>query len=80
MRYTVPASFVVLEPVPSHVYDDIVRDKPTGIYNIFRLNAEWSLLRDLLAQYVARCEVADAELVTYYAQCLRSMVKRGKNM
>ena len=53
---------VVLELVPSHAYHDIAREEPTGIYDPFRLDTEWSLLRDLLTQHVVRwhCEVADA--------------------
>ena len=56
---------VVLELVPDHAHHDVVRDEPTSIHDLFSLDAERRLLRDLLAQHIARSEVADAELFTY---------------
>jgi hypothetical protein len=55
--------------VPNHAYHDVVRDEPTSIHNFLRLNAEWRLFHDLLAQHVARREVTDAEFVAY-VRCL----------
>jgi hypothetical protein len=71
VRYTRTSSCTPCFSWARHAYHDIVRDKPTGIYNPFHYNAE-SLLRDLLMQRVARCEVADAELITY-GQCLGAL-------
>ena len=56
------STHVVLELVPSHAHHDITmgtRDELTGVGSLFRFDTEQHLLRDLLAQQVARHDVAD---------------------
>jgi hypothetical protein len=76
---------VILELIPNH---DGVRDEPTSIHNFFRLDAEWRLFGNLLAQHVARHEVTDAEFVAYVrrlcalawaSQRTKSEIREGKN-
>ena len=59
------ALLVVLELVPNHAHHNVVRDEPTSIHDLLGLDTERRLLRHLLAQHVARREVAHAELVAY---------------
>jgi hypothetical protein len=59
------ASPVVLELVADHADHDVVRDEPAGVHDLLSFYAERRLLRHLLAEHVARREVAHAKLVAY---------------
>lgn len=63
MHAPVLALLVILELVPDNADHDVVADEPARVHDLLRLDAELRLLRDLLAQHVARRQMAHAELL-----------------
>ena len=56
------ALLVVLELVLDHADDDVVAHEPASVHDLLRRKTELRLARDLVAQHVARGEVAHTEL------------------
>jgi hypothetical protein len=54
---------VVLEVVLNHSDHDLIAHEPARVHDLLRLDAERGLPGDLLAEHVARGEMADAELL-----------------
>ena len=67
---------VVIEVVFNHADHDLIAHERASVHDLLRLDAERGLPDDLLAEHVARSEMADAELLLDVG-CLRTLAWRA---